>query len=113
LRPDLTDVAVGRLDELDELHRLLHGTGQSQNVAIVGKGRSGVVKGMPGVGKSTLAALYAQEYAIANLDDDVYPGGIFWLQLGPGYTTPESVLSPLSKLAALAYSDDQARLQLD
>ncbi len=100
-RTDLSERAVGRVAELDELDAKLQGTASA---AVVGKGasrsQSGAVRGLPGVGKSTLAALYAEHY------QDRYPGGVIWLQLGPSYTTPESVGPVISELAAFAYSGD-------
>ncbi len=93
LRPDLTERAVWRQDDLEKLRT-------AQDVAIVGKRESRAVSGMPGVGKSTLAALYAAECAA---DPRAYPGGILWLQLGHTYTTEESVRAALSNLAALVY----------
>ncbi len=107
LRRDLTDVAVGRQKELDDLHQRLQS--HVQSMAVTGRRRGDAISGMPGVGKSTLAALYAQRLA----DNETYPGGVFWLTLGPDVTTPESVGPPLSRLAALAYSDEEERLQVD
>jgi hypothetical protein len=100
-RTDLTESAVGRIDELNDLHERLQ---SGASAAVVGKGisrgASGAVRGIPGVGKSTLAALYAEQYA------EHYPGGVIWLQLGPSYTTAESVGPVISELAAFAYSGD-------
>ena len=104
-RRDLTEKAIGRADELQEIHGQL--LSERGDTAVVGKGRSGAVRGMPGVGKSTLAALYGRAYA------DAYPGGVLWLQLGPSYQTEESVLPEISRMAALAYSGDTRRFQLD
>ncbi|MBM4461641.1 MAG: hypothetical protein FJ011_28435, partial [Chloroflexi bacterium] len=97
---NLTERAVGRRDELADLRRAL----ENGSAAVVGKGiergTSGALHGLPGVGKSTLAALYAEAYA------DDYPGGVLWLQLTPDMTTPESVGPELSRAAAYAYSMD-------
>jgi hypothetical protein len=84
-RPDLAERAVGRRHELDALRSRLCAADQVEQagtpgVAIVGKsrrqtlssrrqtisGRRQAVSGMPGVGKSTLAALYAHECAASS-----------------------------------------------
>ncbi len=99
---NLTERAVGRREELADLRRAL----ENGSAAVVGKGvmrergTSGALLGEPGVGKSTLAALYAEAYA------DDYPGGVLWLQLTPDMTTPESVGPELSRIAAYAYNLD-------
>ena len=93
---NLTEKAVGRREELADLRRAL----ANGSAAVVGKGASGALHGLPGVGKSTLAALYAETYA------GDYPGGVLWLQLTPDMTTPESAGSELSRAAAYAYSMD-------
>jgi len=106
-RANLTERAVGRQGELDQLRAQLRtASGNGDDVAIVGKSRSQAVEGMPGVGKSTLAALYA---AACAADTEAYPGGVLWLQLGPSYTTAASVHAALSALVALVYGGgDQA-----
>jgi len=114
-RPDLLEGAVGRLEEMNALRgRLAAAAGEGgPDVAIVGKRHSQAVSGMPGVGKSTLAALYVQACADYPPDKIPYPGGVLWLQLGPTYTTEASVQAALSGLAAVAYSDNEQRFQLD
>ena len=76
----------------------------TRSTAVVSKaterGVSGAVHGLPGVGKSTLAALYAEAYA------GDYPGGVIWLQLTPDMVSAESVGPELSRVAAFAYSAD-------
>ena len=101
----LVDEAVGRAEELADLHARLQAGG---GTAIVGKGSSTAVQGAPGVGKSTLAALYAAQYA------DQYPGGILWLSLGPAARDEASVNAHLNRIATYAYEADvqaQAMLQ--
>ncbi|MBK6429196.1 NB-ARC domain-containing protein [Candidatus Amarolinea dominans] len=98
---NLTENAVGRRAELADLRRALETAGST---AVIGKGVdrgvSGALHGLPGVGKSTLAAMYAEAYAAD------YPGGVLWLRLTPDMTTAESVGPELSRVAAYAYSMD-------
>lgn len=58
--------------------------------------------GVPGIGKSALAAAYAWQFGPA------YPGGIFWLDLA-GATAPDEVLgvyaSELRRICALRFPD--------
>ena len=96
-RPDLAATAVGRGAELDELHRRL----QEGDVALVG------VRGLAGVGKTVLAAMYATRYA------DRYPGGVIWLNVGPRTRNREDVTPLLKRLAAYAYSRDLRVAWLD
>jgi len=60
---------VGREDELEALHRLLHGDGDAAPVGITPAG----ISGMGGIGKTQLAVEYAYRY------QDDYPGGVFWV----------------------------------
>ncbi len=71
-RPDLAAAAVGRSAELEKLHRRL----QSGDVSLVG------VRGLAGVGKTVLAAMYATRCA------DRYSGGVIWLNVGPNTWPP-------------------------
>ena len=52
----LSGSIVGRHQELEEIHQRLQG---GKNTAIVGTGTRVAVRGMPGIGKTVLAALYA------------------------------------------------------
>jgi nucleoside phosphorylase/tetratricopeptide (TPR) repeat protein len=85
--------AVGRKDELADLHHRLAAEGSA---AVVSRGPMAALHGEPGMGKSTLAALYAERYA------GDYPGGVLWVQLNPGQRTAESVNPELRRLARLA-----------
>lgn len=69
---------VGREDELQALHELLHSRGQ---VAIA------AVFGMGGLGKTELAIQYARRYR------HHYPKGICWLRAGGEYNIPTQVLN--------------------
>ena len=54
--------------------------------------------GMPGVGKSALAAHYADTFAAA------YPGGVWWFRLGPGCEMVSVQDAGLAWLSALEHS---------
>ncbi|RLT42254.1 MAG: tetratricopeptide repeat protein, partial [Chloroflexi bacterium] len=101
-RPALAQSAVGRESELAELHRRLAG---QQAAALVGKGAApagadrAAVRGMAGIGKTVLAALYATRHA------DDYPGGVIWLTVGPAKRTQTDLAAELQSLAAHAYAD--------
>ncbi|MEV1171430.1 TIR domain-containing protein [Nonomuraea sp. NPDC049784] len=76
---------IHRHAELWRLHSTLHaGTfglvdaGPAMGVA--------VVSGLPGAGKTMLAAQYAQEFAAA------FPGGVHWFALDPGPAGPDLLL---------------------
>jgi hypothetical protein len=99
-RPDLARSAVGRRAELDELHRRLRDA-QGGGLALVG------VRGIAGIGKTWLAAMYASEYA------GDYPGGVIWLDVGPRVRRQEEVAPLLQKLAAHAYAGDVRVAWLD
>ncbi|PKO21066.1 MAG: hypothetical protein CVU38_16795, partial [Chloroflexi bacterium HGW-Chloroflexi-1] len=96
-RPDLAAAAVGRVTELDDLHRRL----QRGEVALVG------VRGLAGVGKTVLAAMYATRYA------DRYPGGVIWVEVGPRTRGRDDITPLLQRLAAYAYSRDLRVAWLD
>jgi len=90
-RPDLAAIAVGRATDLEELHRRLQAGG---DVALVG------VRGIAGIGKTVLAAMYATRYA------DHFPGGVIWVNVGPQVRTRDDVTPLLQRLAAYAYNRD-------
>ncbi|MGW2143369.1 TIR domain-containing protein [Nonomuraea bangladeshensis] len=77
--------AVHRYAELWRLHSALH-AGTSALVAPGPRMGVAVVSGLPGSGKTTLAAQYAQEFAAA------FPGGVHWFTLDPGKTGPDLLL---------------------
>jgi tetratricopeptide (TPR) repeat protein len=86
---------VGRLSELWRVH-----DGLSRTSAIGGDGKPGrgvvVVSGMGGMGKSLLAAEYAQLFSSA------HPGGVYWLSaLGNDIDSDTPGPSPSSASAAL------------
>ncbi len=64
------DRIAGRMDLLQQLKHLL---------ADVGGGTAIALHGLPGVGKTTLAALLAADPDV----QDCFPGGILWAGLGP------------------------------
>lgn len=103
--------AVGREQELADLYQRLHRTGEAQqSTAIVAYGTQTAVRGAPGIGKTTLAALYATRYAAE------YTGGVLWLSVGPQRTTVESVRAGLfSEIAAKCVYDasPEARVLLE
>ncbi|HRQ38253.1 MAG TPA: CpXC domain-containing protein, partial [Chloroflexota bacterium] len=96
-RPRLAQAAVGREAELAELHQRLQ---TAQSAAVVSKGSSAALRGQPAVGKTTLAAMYAARYG------NHYPGGVFWLEIGPALRTSDSVLPILQRMATYAYDRD-------
>ncbi|MBE7533681.1 MAG: tetratricopeptide repeat protein [Ardenticatenaceae bacterium] len=96
-RPRLARAAVGRETELAELHQRLL---VEQNAAVVGQGTSAALRGQPAIGKTTLAAMYADRFG------SQYPGGVLWLEVGPALRTAVSVLPLLQRMATYAYDRD-------
>ncbi|MFE6686048.1 TIR domain-containing protein [Streptomyces sp. NPDC057743] len=72
---------TGRLAEQWHLHTALH-RHLAPLVSQTGHGRTAVVRGMPGVGKSLLAQEYALQFASS------FPGGIYWFDLHTAAGTP-------------------------
>ena len=99
-RPDLAAAAVGRARDLDDLHRRLQNDAGGL-IAIVG------MRGMAGVGKTVLAAMYATRYA------DQFPGGVIWVSVGPQVRQADHVTPLLQRLAAYAYNRDVRVAWLD
>ena len=96
-RPRLAHAAVGREADLDELCRRLTA---GQGAAVVGRGTSAALRGQPAIGKTTLAAMYANRYG------DRYPGGMLWLEVGPDRRSADSAVPILQRIAAYAYAAD-------
>ena len=96
-RPDLATNAVGRIADLEELHRRLQGG----DAALVG------VRGLAGVGKTVLAAMYTTRHA------DDYPGGVIWVDVGPRRRTRNDAAPLLQRLAVYAYNRDVRVAWLD
>ena len=84
--------SIGRRKELEELHRRLLGDRNP--------GTSAALRGQPGIGKTVLAALYANQYGIH------YPGGVLWLDVGPQVRTAEDAGRVLQRMAQLCYGAD-------
>ena len=73
--------SVGREHELSDLHNRLRpppGSGESH------RGSSAALHGSAGMGKTVLAALYAERYGSNSKENECcYPGGVLWLTIGP------------------------------
>ena len=97
-RPLLTRSAVGREAELAELHQRLYA---GRDTAVVSRrGTLVALRGLPGIGKTTLAAMYVDRYGAD------YPGGVLWLDVGPDRHTPDRIAPILQRIAAYAYEAD-------
>ncbi len=70
-------------------------------IALVG------VRGLAGVGKTVLAAMYATRYA------DRFSGGVIWVTVGPLVRRGDDVTPLLQRLAAYAYNRDARVAWLD
>ncbi|MEV4566191.1 toll/interleukin-1 receptor domain-containing protein [Nonomuraea sp. NPDC049419] len=77
--------AIQRYAELWRLHSALH-AGASPLVEPGPRMGVAVVSGLPGSGKTTLAAQYAQAFAAA------FPGGVHWFALDPGLSGSDVLL---------------------
>ena len=93
--PQLPSLVVGRDDALGDLKARLsaRSTAHVQNLT--------AVRGLPGVGKTTLAAALAHDAAIAR----AFPEGVLWVSLGQ---TPD-LLSALATWVRALGVDDLAR----
>ena len=89
--------AVGRKIELTELHQKLIAEQQCSILS---------VHGLPAIGKSTVAALYARTYA------DQYPGGVIWLEYRPDVTTAEQAKIELRRAARYAYKANPEAIEI-
>lgn len=91
---------MGRGNDLANLHAQLQ------------RDHSAAVVGMPGEGKSTLAALFAYQHAAD------YPGGVLWVELGYMFRDVAQCQAVLNNWATWAYGGDvqvvqAAHLQFD
>jgi hypothetical protein len=104
IRPDLARRAVGRADELADLHRRLT-TGQDAAIVSKGtapaRGNAAAVRGQPAIGKTTLAAMYAAGFG------HLYTGGVLWLDVKYDRRSVESVEPLVRRLATYAYEADK------
>lgn len=64
------------------------------------------VHGLPAIGKSTLAALYAHTYV------DQYAGGVIWLEYRPDVTTAEQTKIELRRAARFAYKGNPEAIEI-
>ena len=96
-RPDLAASAVGRRDELDKLHRRLHAGGEA---ALLSIGATAAVRGQPGIGKTVLAAMYANQYG------HEYGRGVLWLDVGPQARNADDAKTILRRAITYAYHSD-------
>ena len=97
IRSDLLINVVGRSPELQTVRdKLLAG----RFLSVVS------VYGLPAIGKTTLAALYARTY------QDEYPGGIIWLDYRPDITTTEQAKVVLRQAARCAYDEDIQAIEI-
>ncbi|HYV47836.1 MAG TPA: NB-ARC domain-containing protein [Myxococcaceae bacterium] len=99
--PPLPDQYLPR-EELDAFKLSLIAT-TPQAIAVAGQHHRLGVQGMPGVGKTLLAAALAWDPEV----QDAFPGGVFWLTLG---RTPDP---PLRWQAALAAQLKGAPVEMD
>lgn len=87
------EVMVGRTATLQEVHQRLHPPGVVQGrVALFG---------LSGIGKSTIAAAYAQTYGT----EENYPAGVLWTTVGEA-NGDEQLRSHINRWARLAYPKD-------
>ncbi|HYO54484.1 NB-ARC domain-containing protein, partial [Archangium sp.] len=90
--PLLRDV-IRREQALAEVSRLLRERGQ---LALSGRIAATAVRGMPGIGKTTLARLLALEL------EPRYPDGVLWQEVGPDFLSADKAQPILDQWAALA-----------
>ena len=84
--------AIGRRDELETLRARLSAAAEVD--------RPTAIWGMPGIGKSTLAAVLVHHYG------GDYLGGCLWVELGHGFRRPEQCQPLLDHWASYAYGGD-------
>ena len=90
--PLLRDV-IRRERALAEVSRLLQERGQ---LALSARTAATAVRGMPGIGKTTLARMLALEL------EPRYPDGVIWQDLGPDFLSADKVQPILDQWAALS-----------
>jgi hypothetical protein len=91
--PPLLRATIPRKNALAEASRLLQERGQ---LAVSGRTASMALRGMPGIGKTTLARMLALEL------EPLYPDGVLWQELGPDYLSEDKVQPLLDQWAAIA-----------
>ncbi len=95
LPPPQLRATILRENAFSEASRLLQERGQ---LALSGRFASTALRGMPGIGKTTLARLLALHL------EPRYPDGVLWQELGPDYDSEDKVQPVLDQWAAMALS---------
>ncbi|HYH97480.1 NB-ARC domain-containing protein, partial [Hyalangium sp.] len=93
--PPILREVVPRQKAFEEASRLLQERGQ---LALSGRMTSMALRGMPGIGKTTLARMLALQL------EPRYPDGVLWQELGPDYLSEDKVQPVLDQWAAMALS---------
>lgn len=83
---------IGRVQELEEMHQILSAS-QGQSTTLL-------VRGLHGVGKSTLAAMYVNRYGTT-----VYNGGTLWVKLGQQFNPEQDLKITLLQWAKFVYKN--------
>jgi NB-ARC domain/TIR domain len=86
--------SVGRADELEHLHSVLSGKNDADETEEESDhtGKCAILRGPPGMGKTVLAAMYADRRQAE------YPGGVLWLTLGPNKVTIDDSIPILQEM---------------
>jgi tetratricopeptide (TPR) repeat protein len=88
--------AVGRLDELEYLHSVLCAEESGSSTIM---GNCAILRGPPGMGKTVLAAMYADRRKAD------YPGGVLWLTLGPNKVTLDDSIPILQEMIKTTFPE--------